>query len=202
MPKLYYARLSGHSYKVRLLLSFLDIAYERVLLDIGKEEHKTAEYLRLNPFGQVPVWQDGAVVIHDSQAILVYLAQHQQNPDWILPNDAESLAKIMQWLSVSTNEIAHGPMPVRSYWRSKQSNGVNIELATTRTHAILSIMNTHLASRLWLELERPTIADIACYPYISLLQDEGWFSLQDYPNVQAWITRFKQLPSYIPLSIG
>lgn len=200
MSKLYYTPLSGHSYKVRLLLSFLEIPFDGVLLDLSKGEQKTAEYLQVNPLGQVPVWIDGDVNIHDSQAILVYLAQHHQNTDWTLPSDAISLAKIVQWLSVSANEITHGPTAVRAYWRKKPST-VNIELAMTRTQNILSLMNKHLASRNWLELERPTIADIACFPYVSLLQDEGWLSLQDYPNVQAWIARFKQLSRYIPLTL-
>ncbi|MDE2422083.1 MAG: glutathione S-transferase family protein [Gammaproteobacteria bacterium] len=200
MPKLYYTPPSGHSYKVRLLLSFLDIPYESVIIDLSKGEQKTAEYLQINPLGQVPVWQDGSVTIHDSQAILVYLAQQHQNTAWTLPSDAESLAKIVQWLSVAANEITHGPTAIRFYWR-KQPSTVNLELATTRAQAILTLINDHLASRLWLELERPTIADIACFPYISLLEDEGWFSLQDYPHVRAWIARFKALPRFIPLSV-
>jgi len=201
MPKLYYTPLSGHSYKVRLLLSFLDITYESGILDFNKGDNKTADYLQINPLGQVPVWIDGDVNIHDSQAILVYLAQHYQDTDWTLPSDAESLAKIVQWLSVAANEITHGPTAVRHYWR-KQPSTVNIELAMTRAHAILNLMNTHLASRNWLELDRPTIADIACFPYVSLLQEGGWLSLEDYPNVQAWIARFKQLPRYIPLTLN
>jgi len=201
MPKLYYTPPSGHSYKVRLLLSFLDISYESVIIDLSKGEQKTEEYLKINPLGQVPVWQDGSVTIHDSQAILVYLAQQHQNTAWTLPNDAESLAKIMQWLSVAANEITHGPTAIRFYWR-KQPSTVNLKLATTRAQAILTLLNDHLASRLWLELERPTIADIACFPYIFLLEDEDWFSLQDYPHVRAWIARFKALPRFIPLLVS
>jgi len=198
MPKLYYTPPSGHSYKVRLLLSFLDIPYDSVILDLSKGEQKTAEYLQINPLGQVPVWQDDSATIHDSQAILVYLAQLHQNSEWALPSDAASLAKIVQWLSVAANEITHGPTAIRFYWR-KQPSTVNLELATTRAQSILTLINQHLASRLWLELDRPTIADIACFPYIAILEDEGWFSLQDYPNVQAWIARFKALPRFIPL---
>lgn len=200
MPKLYFTPPSGHSYKVRLLLSFLNISYESVIIDLSKGEQKTEEYLQINPLGQVPVWQDGSVTIHDSQAILVYLAQLHQDSEWALPSDAASLAKIVQWLSVAANEITHGPTAIRFYWR-KQPSTVNLELATTRTQAILTLINQHLASRLWLELDRPTIADIACFPYITLLEDEGWFSLQDYPNVQAWIARFKALPRFISLSV-
>ena len=197
MPKLYYTPLSGHSYKVRLLLSFLKVSFEPAVLDFSTGYHKSAEYLQINPLGQVPLWVDGDVVVRDSQAILVYLAQHYADPDWLLPTDALELAKIVQWLSVAANEITHGPTQVRSYWR-KQPSTIDLDTATKRTHAILKIINDHLATRQWLELERPTIADIACFPYISLVH-EGKVSLDDYPHVQTWVERFKQLDGYIPL---
>ncbi|MDF5733869.1 MAG: glutathione binding-like protein [Rhizonema sp. PD38] len=56
----------------------------------------------------------------------------------------------------------------------------------------------HLSERQWLELNRPTIADVACFPYIALAA-EGKISLDAYPNVVAWIERIKQLPGYISI---
>ncbi len=197
MPKLYYTPLSGHSYKVRLLLSFLKVDFEPAVLDLSTGFHKSAEYLQINPLGQVPLWVHGDVVVRDSQAILVYLAQHYANPTWLLPTNPLELAKIVQWLSIAANEITHGPTQVRGYWR-KQPSTIDIEGATKRTHAILSVINDHLTTRQWLELERPTIADIAIFPYISLVH-EGKVSLDDYPRVATWVERFKNLPGYIPL---
>ena len=197
MPKLYYSLLSGHSYKVRLLLSFLGIGFEPVLLDLARGDNKTPEYLGINPLGQVPVWQDGDVIVRDSQAILVYLAQSHNDPAWRLPTDPLELSRIIQWLSVAANEITHGPTAVRNYWR-KQPSTIDLTLATQRTYAILIIINTHLATRDWLELGRPTIADVACFPYISLVH-EGKVDLADYPHVAAWVERFKGLEGYIEL---
>jgi glutathione S-transferase len=200
MPQLYYSLLSGHSYKVRLLLSFLGVDYEPALLDLARGDNKTPEYLAINPLGQVPVWVDGNVTVRDSQAILVYLAQSHSDSTWRLPSDPLELSRIIQWLSVAANEITHGPTAVRNYWR-KQPSTIDIELATKRTHAILTIINDHLATREWLELDRPTIADIACFPYISLVH-EGKVSLDDYPNVADWVGRFKKLKGYIELVQG
>jgi glutathione S-transferase len=50
-----------------------------------------------------------------------------------------------------------------------------------------------------LEFERPTIADIAVFPYVALSRD-GKIDLDAYPNVLAWIDRIKQLPGYIPMA--
>jgi glutathione S-transferase len=58
------------------------------------------------------------------------------------------------------------------------------------------VVDQHLSQRQWLELDHPTIADIACFPYIALAGD-GKISLDDYPNVVKWIDRIKQLPKYI-----
>ncbi|MGK7890056.1 MAG: glutathione S-transferase N-terminal domain-containing protein, partial [Leptolyngbyaceae cyanobacterium] len=73
MIKLYGHPLSGNSYKVRLLLELLNLEYEWVFVDLMKAEHKSPEYLALNPFGQVPLLVDGETKLADAQAILVYL---------------------------------------------------------------------------------------------------------------------------------
>jgi glutathione S-transferase len=60
----------------------------------------------------------------------------------------------------------------------------------------LSIFETHLAQNEWLALGRPTIADIACMPYIAL-GHEGGVPLDPYPAVAAWVSRVKKLPGFI-----
>jgi glutathione S-transferase len=61
---------------------------------------------------------------------------------------------------------------------------------------VLAVIDRHLAQRKWLELDRPTIADLACFPYIALAAD-GKISLDDRPNLVNWIDRVKQLSGYI-----
>ncbi|MGH6748169.1 MAG: glutathione S-transferase C-terminal domain-containing protein, partial [Methyloceanibacter sp.] len=59
-------------------------------------------------------------------------------------------------------------------------------------------LEAHLTKRDWLALGRPTIADIACMPYVAL-SHEGGVSLQPYPRVRAWIDRIKALPGSITM---
>ena len=73
--KLYGFELSGNCYKVRLLMSLLRLEYEAVVVNLKAGEHKSAEFLRLNPLEQVPVLMHGNFVLADSQAILVYSAR-------------------------------------------------------------------------------------------------------------------------------
>jgi glutathione S-transferase len=58
----YGARASGNAYKVRILLALLRVPYESVLLDFAQGEHKSPEFLRLNPRGEVPVIEDEGAV--------------------------------------------------------------------------------------------------------------------------------------------
>jgi glutathione S-transferase len=193
MIKLYHVELSGNCHKVRLMISLLGVEHEQVLVDLAGGEHKSPQFLKLNPFGQVPVLVDGYIVVRDSHAILIYLARRYGNEIW-LPTDAESISKVMQWLFTAANEIRQGPEFARLYHFFQIP--LDVQLATQRAYTILKIIDEHLRERQWLALNHPTIADVACFPYIGLAPD-GKISLDAYPNVVAWIERIKQLPGYI-----
>lgn len=197
MIKLYGHEMSGNSYKVRLLLSLLGLDFEWIKVDLMKGEHKSPEYLALNPFGQVPLLIDSETKLADAQAILVYLARQYGGEDW-LPSDALSLAQVIRWLSTAAGEVRQGPENARLYHLFKATN-INIERATQKSEYILTQLDKHLSDRTWLEFERPTIADIAVFPYVALARD-GKIDLSPYPNVLAWIDRVKQLPHYIPMA--
>jgi glutathione S-transferase len=193
MIKLYDVELSGNCYKGRLMLSLLGLEHELVPIDLKSGEHKSPAFLELNPLGKVPVLTDGDVVIRDSQAILVYLARRYGSEDW-LPMEAEPMSKVMQWLSTAANEIQNGLATARRHFLLKTP--VDLELANQIAHHILQIMDEHLQERDWLECDRLTIADIACFPYVGLAPD-GKISLEPYPNLLDWIDRIKKLSGYV-----
>lgn len=193
--KLYDLDVSGNCYKVRLLCSLLGVPVELVPVDFMGGAHKRSPVIDLNAFGQVPVLEDGDVILRDSQAILVYVARKWGGETW-LPTAAASMAQVMQWLMVAENEIARGPGDARLHDKFK----MNIDIAAAREKAarILTLMNVHLEKHQWLVLERPTIADIACMPYVALGW-EGGVPLDPYPAVTAWVERIKGLPRFIPM---
>lgn len=197
MIKLYGHELSGNSYKVQLFLSLLNLDFEWIKVDLMKAEHKSPEYLALNPFGQVPMLIDGETKLADAQAILVYLARQYGGEEW-LPLDALPLAQVVRWLSTTAGEVRQGPENARLYHLFRITN-INIERATQKAEYILVQLDKHLSDRTWLEFERPTIADIAVFPYVALVRD-GKIDLSPYPNVLAWIDRVKHLPHYIPMA--
>ncbi|WP_013320435.1 glutathione S-transferase family protein [Gloeothece verrucosa] len=194
MIKLYGHELSGNSYKVKLFLSLLNLDYEYIQVDLMQGEHKGEEFLKLNPFGQVPVLVDDQTILSDAQAILVYLARRYGNEQW-LPNDAESLSRIVRWLSTTAGEIRQGTEAARLFYLFN-AKSVNIDVATQKAAFILHQIDQHLQGREWLELGHPTIADVAVFPYIALAPD-GKIALDHYPNIQAWIERIKNLPGFV-----
>ncbi len=193
--KLYDAALSGNCHKVRLLLSMLDLAHEVVPVSLPDMEHKTPAHLARNPLGTVPVLEDGSTVIYDSQAILVYLARKYGGEDW-LPTDATGLATVTQWLSFATNEIWNGPALARAVLLFNR----DIDLAQAQASArnTFKFMDGYLDKHDWLALDRPTIADIACYPY-SALAEAGEISLAPYDALNAWFKRIEALPGYVSM---
>ncbi|PZV08989.1 MAG: glutathione S-transferase [Leptolyngbya sp.] len=197
MIQLYGHELSGNSYKVRLFLSLLKLEFEWIKVDLMTAEQKGAEHLARNPFGQVPVLVDGDVTLPDAQAILVYLARQYGGEAW-LPSDALPLAQVIRWLSTAAGEVRQGPENARLYYLFGATN-INIERATQKAEFILTQLDKHLSTHSWLEFDRPTMADIAVFPYVALARD-GKINLDAYPHVLAWIERVKQLPGYIPMA--
>lgn len=197
MIQFYGHELSGNSYKAKLMLSLLGLDYEWIKVDLLNGAHKQPEFLALNPFGQVPVLVNGETVLADAQAILVYLAREYGGETW-LPLEAESLSRVVRWLSTTAGEVRQGPESARLYHRFKGTT-INLERANQKSEFILTQLNAHLTEREWLELGHPTIADVAVFPYIALARD-GKIDLDSYPHVLAWIDRVKHLPGFIGMA--
>lgn len=188
--------LSGHAHRVALMLSLLNVPHKRVDVDLRGGEHKRPEFLALNAFGQVPVIDDNGTVVADSNAILVYLATRYDGQAW-LPADPAGAAAVQRWLSVAAGPLASGPATARLI--TVFGAPYDVETTLTRAHALLGVMNAELGGRAFLAGSRPTIADVACYAYVSHAP-EGNVSLADYPHVRAWLARIENLPGFVPMA--
>ena len=191
--KLYDLEVSGNSYRIRLLLSLLDLKHELIPVDLMKGEHREASFLKLNPRGQVPTLDDAGTVVWDSMAILVYLARKYGGETW-LPIDAEQMAEVMQWLGVMQNETLYGLSKARLICKFKFPG--NLEEAQRLGRKGLDVLEQRLATHQWLALDHVTIADIGCFPYVAL-GPEGEMPLDDYPNVRKWVQRIKSLQGFV-----
>lgn len=192
--KLFYFPLSGHAHRARLFISLASIDAEVVELDLAAGEHQKPAFLALNPFGQVPVLEDDAVVIADSTAILVYLAKKYAGKSW-LPEDAVGAARVQRWLSVASGEVAYGPCAARLITVFGAS--FNAEEVIARAHRILGLIDAELEGEKWIAADHPTIADVALYSYIARCP-EGNVDRFRYSNVTAWLKRVEALPGFHP----
>ena len=198
--KLYDYVLSGNCYKVRLLAAFLGLDYEAEAIDFypGKQ-HRSDVFREINPLGQLPVLDDDGVILRDAQAILLYLAnKYDRERAWWPAENAVRVGEVAQWLSFADQITA-----TASAARLHDMLGYDLDVEAARAGAgnLFRVLEDHLTNREfdgshWIVGDRPTIADIACFPYIALCGDGG-ISLQPFPAIQRWIRRLTGLPGFV-----
>jgi glutathione S-transferase len=194
--RLYRHPLSGHSHRVELLLSVLRLPYALIDVDLAKGAHKAPEFLAKNPFGQVPVIEDGDLVLADSNAILVYLAARYDASGRWLPRDAAGAARVQRWLSVAAGQLAHGPAAARLVTLF----GAKLDHAQAKATAaqLYAVLDRHLQAQPFVAGAEPTIADLALYSYTAHAP-EGGISLDPYRAVAQWLERVESLPGFVPM---
>ena len=193
--KLFHYEFSGHSHRVRLMLSLLGAEYEAVALDLRRNEHKVPAYLALNPLGEVPTLVDGDSIITDSTAALVYLAKKFRAAGW-LPEDPLGAAVVQRWLSVASGELYRGPFTARAIKRLGLD--ANYETARLTAERLFMLMQAQLAKRDWLAAGQPTIADVAMYSYVRVA-DEGDLDIAPFPAICGWLERVESLVGFEPM---
>jgi glutathione S-transferase len=191
--KLYDSPLSGNAYKVRLFLGLLDIEYQKVRVDLDADDNRRAEHLARNPRGQIPVLEDGEIIIWDSQAILVYIAR-RYGEGASLPLDPAPMAEVAQWLAILENELLFGLARARAV--KKFGRAFDLKESQEYGQSGLKVPDAHLEERQWLAAGQTTIADVVCYPYVALAP-EGEITLVERPNVLRWVLSVQSLPGYV-----
>lgn len=191
---LYDMPASGHCHRVRLFLSILDLAYEKRPMSTRAGKTMPADYVALNPLGQVPTFVHDDVIITDSTAALVYLAK-RFGPEW-LPEDPVGAAAVQRWLSTASGELYRGPVSCRA--ARLFGRKLDIEAATSWASRLFVWMDAHLADRTWLAADRATIADLAMYSYLRVA-DEGDLDLSAYTAITGWLTKVESLEGFEPM---
>ena len=189
---------SGNGYKVRLLLTQLEIPFELVEMDITKGETRTPEFLAKNPNGRIPLVElDDGRFVWESGAILLYFAEGTR----FLPSDRFERALVLQWMFFE--QYSHEPyIAVARAWLHvfgmDDERRRQLPQKQKLGYDALGVMERHLASCTFFVAERYTIADIALYAYTHVA-DEGGFDLGRYPAVTAWLKRVANQPRHVPM---
>lgn len=187
---------SGHCHRVELLLSMLGLPYEVIEIDRAGGEQRQPAFLALNPLGQVPVLEDGDLVVPESNAILVYLAtRYAPDAGW-LPRDAVEAAHQQRWFSLSVSLLGPGAATPRF----RALTGQTVDPASHALgHRLFALVEAQLARTAFLVADRPTLADLAFHGYTAKAP-LGGVSLEAYPRLRGWLARIEALPGFRPLS--
>ena len=176
---------SGNCLKVKWVCDYLRQPYSWTEIDTLKAETRTAEFLQLNPAGQVPtvVFDDGRALAQ-SNAIIRYLARNSD----LIPTDPFAAAKMDEWLF--WEQYSHEPYVAvcrfQMVYLSKPASELDPD-KVKRGYAALARMNAQLAATAFLIGDVFSLADVALLAYTRIAH-EGGFDLGAYPAVQRWIS--------------
>ena len=197
--KLYADPRSGNCFKVWLMLGLLDLPFRWVSVDILRRETQTAEFLRMNPQGMVPVLRlSSGETLCESNAILCYLAQW--SPHWF-PSEPLNQARVLQWLFFEQN--SHEPNLAGAHFMTRYlgraQDDPEIVGRIERGHRALAVMEQRLARHDYLAGETLTVADVSLYPYTGTAPDAG-FDLGRFPGIRAWLARLETRPRWLTIA--
>lgn len=167
-----YAFSTPNSVKIPVALDELGLAYDLSPLNIRKGEQRADAYLALNANAKVPLLVDGDLILPESGAILVYLAEETGR---LLPTDPTARARTYEWLFFQAS--ASGPaFGQAGYWQklAGDRNEAAIMRYQTEANRLADLMDAHLAQNSWFAGDDFTIADIAHF---------GWLWRREFAGV-------------------
>ena len=178
--------ISGNCLKVKWVADHLGLDYEWIEIDILKGETRTADFLAMNPAGQVPavVLPDGRPLAQ-SNAIILHLAEGSD----LVPADAYERARMLEWMFWEQYSHEHYVAVARFLVRYQGRSPDELEARLVeRGYGALQRLEDGLAGRDFLASSGVSLADVALVAY-TRWAGEGGFDLSRYPRVQAWVAR-------------
>jgi glutathione S-transferase len=193
-----YGGSAGRASRSLIALEELGLPYRHVPLRPWEKPEDKETLLRLNPNGRVPVLVDGGLVLWESMAINLYLADwYGEAPLW--PSDGGDRARVYQWSLWSQTEI-----DVMARHQDRFS-GIpeRVKRARDELHARLAILDTALRDRTYLLGDAFTLADLnlaatLIEPWEMSREDGGDIRPGDqrFPAIGTWLTRCTTRPSW------
>jgi len=182
------------SIRVRWTLQELGADFEAVRVNMLAGEHKSPEYLKVNPAGKLPALVDGDAVLTESIAIVLYLAE--KYPDkHLIPADPVERAELYRWLLFATTELE------QPLWRiSRHSNlypenrriPADIELAGDDFKPMAAVLEEHMKGRQFVVGDSVTVADFVMAYTLDWASEAGL--LAGFPGLNAYMERMYARP--------
>jgi glutathione S-transferase len=195
MLKLYDSPDCPFCQKTRIVLAEKDLSFEIVPVDLKAQEQKRPEFLKLNPFGKVPVLIDDEMIVYDSTIINEYLEDEYPHPP-LLPSDSAARARVRTFEDYADNAFIPVTGIIMQELRKPEGERDNEKLANARQQVsrMLAVIDGSLAGRQWLA-GNFSLADVAFAPRVVILEALGVPLDPEWKNVAGWIQRLNQRAS-------
>ncbi len=198
--KLYINLISPNVRRVRLTAAVLGLQLEEKKLDFTKAEHKTPEYLALNPNGQVPTLVDGDFVLTESRAIMQYLASKKPESG-LLPRDEQARADVTRWQFWDSSHFSPQIGTVVFQRILKQMFGMGepdtgkVEEALANFRRFAAVLNKRLDGKQYVVANSMTLADLTLASSL-MYAKQADVPLAEFPNIQAWFSRISDMDAW------
>jgi glutathione S-transferase len=180
---------------VRIALSEKHIFWEPIYVNLRADEHKTPEFLALNPYGKVPVLIDDGAVIYESTVVNEYLEDRfPESP--LMPRDPLGRAEVRLWEDYGDNAFL-GPAEAifihDKGWRTFEPE--RVQRMRQQIQEVLARLEKHLEGRKFLVRDSLSLADICFAPRITILDRLRVPLPSSCVNLRSWIERLRERPS-------
>ena len=198
--KLYINVLSPNVRRVRLTARVLGLQLEEEKLDFAKGQHKSPEYLALNPNGSVPLLVDGDFALAESRAIMQYLASKKPESG-LLPRDEQARADVTRWQFWDASHFSPQAGTLAFQRVMKQMFGMGdpepakVEEALTNFRRFAGVLNLRLEGKQYVVGHALTLADLTLASSL-MYAEQADVPLAEFPHVQAWFSGIKQLDAW------
>jgi glutathione S-transferase len=199
--KLYYHPYSLNSRRAMAVIHHLGLNIELETVDVFRGEHKSAEYLRINPNGMVPTLRDGSFLLWESNAIMQYLCD-KKGETTLWPRDPQLRADVTRW---QFWQIAHFNVAIETLNFEKIFKGLIgipggpdmkvVREAEQKLTRFAMVLNNHLEGREYLAGDTWTLADFAVGSSLTFAR-ELELPLQNFKRVAAWNERLSGLEAW------
>jgi glutathione S-transferase len=198
--KLYTNPISPNVRRVRLTAAVLGMALEEKRLDFAKGEHKSPEYLALNPNGAVPTLVDGDFVLTESRAIMQYLASKKPESG-LLPRDEMARADVTRWQFWDSSHFSPNVATLAFERVLKAMLGLGepdtnkINDALTNFRRFGAVLNKRLEGKQYIVGSALTVADLTIGSSL-MYAKQAEVPLGEFPHLSAWFSRITGLDGW------
>ena len=196
---LYDASPSSNSDRVKVVLHEKGLAYQRVTLDLAKKEQKQPEFLKLNPYGKVPVINDNGKVLFESCIINEYLDERYPEPA-LMPKDPYLRGRGRVLVDYGLRYMHEPYWALRGEMLKKESERDQTIIGETRRNLreLMRYLEDALGDRPYF-LGELSLTDIDLLARFFRLEDYGAVPDSSLPRLNAWLQKMKQRPAVKPL---